>query len=444
MAARLIHDLIHPESPHFVNGDEVGLMASSLGQARIVFRYLRDWHEESGLFRWQDSANKLGVTLPAKPGHWKTTKLTAFSSDGKTAMGIVKMPWVICDEPGAWEVNKGSLMADALFGALGKPGSRLRLLFIGTLAPALMGWWPNLVKDGTDEDAETYVYLLQGNSKTWDSWNTIRKCNPLVTIDPKFRKQLLIERDKARNDPQRKARFMSYRLNIPSKDESEMLLNLDDWEIALKRKIAEREDEPIVGVDLGQGRAWSSAVAVWQTGRVEAFAVAPGIPSIEDQEKRDRVPPGTYQRLVDAGYLEVCDGKRVQPVKEFCVMLENKWPDVTSIICDRFRSAEMEDYTTAPVDPRVTRWSEAAEDIRALRKWVKDGPLNIDKGSRKLITSSLMVATIKSDDQGNTRLVKNSANTARDDVAAALILAVGKAERQANEPDLVSMLEALN
>ena len=445
IAARLIHDLIHPESPYFVNGDEIGLLAANLSQARIAFRYMRDWHEDSGLFRWQDSSNKLGITLPGKRGHWKTTKLTAFSSDGKGAMGIVKMPWVIADEPGAWEVNKGALMADALFGALGKPGSRLRLLFIGTKAPAMGGWWIELVDGGTDEKAGIYVECLQGDRDTWDQWQTIRKANPLTAISAEFRKQLLIERDKARNDSRLKARFLSYRLNLPSGDESEMVLNLDDWEMALGRPVAEPDGDPIIGVDLGAGRAFSAAVAIWPNGRVEAIALAPGVPNIEDQETRDIVPKGTYQKLIEDGNLEVDEGKRVQRVSVLTAMIENKWPNAQMIVCDRFRALELEDNTSLPIEPRVTRWSEAAEDIRALRQWAKDGPLSVEKNSRRLITASLGVAMVKNDDQGNCRLVKRGSNNqARDDVVAALILAVGEAERQAGIPDLVKALELIN
>ena len=40
------------------------------------------------------------------------------------------------DEPGAWETTGGTLMWDALRTGQGKPDSPLRLLFIGTLAPA--------------------------------------------------------------------------------------------------------------------------------------------------------------------------------------------------------------------------------------------------------------------------------------------------------------------
>ena len=444
MAARLIYELIWPESKNFVNGDEVGLMAANLSQARIVFRYLRDWLEETGLYSFQDSSNKLGITLKAKPGQWKTTKLTAFSSDGKGAMGIVKMPWVVCDEPGAWEVNKGALMAEALFGALGKPGSRLRLLFIGTLAPARAGWWIDLVMGGTKVREQTYVQLLQGNRKKWNDWNEIRKCNPLITVDKKFHRQLKIDRDKALHDSRLKAFFLSYRLNLPTGDESDMLLNLDDWDAAIKRKVQPREGNPVVGVDLGSGRAWSAAVAIWRNGRTEAFAVAPGIPSVEQQEKRDIVPPGTYQKLVDSGRLVIQDGHKVQEEKFVAKLIENKWPDADKIVCDRFRSDVLEDYVSMPVEPRVTQWAQITEDIRALRKWTKDGPMNIEKESRKLITASLMVAMVQNDNSGNTRLIKRGSNNqARDDVAFALTLGAGEAKRQAELPDLETAFEII-
>ena len=102
------------------------------------------------------------------------------------------------------------------------------------------------------------------------------------------------------------------------------------------------------------------------------------------------------------------------------------------LVCDRFRLGELQDAVkgTCPVEARVTRWSDAAFDIRALRKGVRDGPLSIDEGSRALLIASLSVAYIKSDDQGNTRLAKDGKhNRARDDCAAALLLACGAWER---------------
>ena len=205
------------------------------------------------------------------------------------------------------------------------------------------------------------------------------------------------------------------------------------------RPVPATAGRPIVGVDLGGGRAWSAAVAVWRSGRVEARAVAPGVPSIAEQEKRDRVPSGTYQRLVDDGTLVVATGKRVPPVSLLMAHVMPWLPE--AVVCDRFRLPELQDCgARVRIVPRVARWSEAAEDIRGLRRLAADGPLAVDHGSRSLIQASLSVARVKNDDQGSVRLVKDGTNnTARDDVAAALTLAAGalaRAPRPARRPRL--------
>ena len=41
---------------------------------------------------------------------------------------------------------------------------------------------------------------------------------------------------------------------------------------------------------------------------MEALAVAPGLPDLAEQERRDRVPAGTYRRLAETGALRVAQG----------------------------------------------------------------------------------------------------------------------------------------
>ena len=61
-----------------------------------------------------------------------------------------------------------------------------------------------------------------------------------------------------------------------------------------------------------------------------------------------------------------------------------------------------------------------------------DGPLNVGPESRLLLQASLAQARVKNDEQGSYRLVKRDPknNTGRDDVAAALVLAAGAADRR--------------
>ena len=438
LAAHVLERCLRPGDPLHEAGKEYVLCAGSIEQARLVFGFLRPWLEPSGEYRFIDSVTRIGITHKES-----NTKLRVISSNGKTAMGLVNVPLVVADEPGSWEVQGGQLMWDALTGAQGKPGSPLKIVIIGTLAPAARSsghWWYDMVEAGSGRSV--YVQALKGDLETWDSWATIRRANPLTAIDAGFRRKLLEERDAARGDSRLKARFLSYRLNLPSADESDVLLTVDDWKQVEARPVPEREGKPVVAVDLGGGRAWSAAVALYKNGRAEALAVAPGIPSLAEQEKRDRVPVGTYERLHELGQLEVADGLRVQPPALLWECIRERWGSPLMMVCDRFRLPELEDAVKrgARIDARVTRWSEGSFDIRALRKMAKDGPLAVDVGSRMLIATSLSRAEVKNDDAGNVRMVKHGTNnTARDDVAAALTLAAGALERNPRPPVVRSL-----
>ena len=425
LAAHLLQRALTPGDSLHVPGSEYLLWAASIEQARLVYRFIRTELEPTGEYSFIDSTTRISITHRAS-----NTRLRVLSSNGRTAFGIVGCPLLVADEPGSWEVVGGTLMYDAITTALGKPNSPMRTVFIGTLAPAMSGWWHDLIADGSG--GTTYVQALQGKVEAWDTWAEIRRCNPLTAISGDFRKRLLVERDAARVDSRLKGRFLSYRLNRPSGDESEVLLTVSDWERVTAREVPEREGRPIVGVDLGGGRAWSAAVALYPNGRVEARAVAPGLPDLDEQERRDRVPAGTYSKLY-VGQLEIAEGLRVQPPAALWDMIRTAWGRPLVVVLDRFRLAEFEDAVKrgARLEPRVSRWSEASFDIRALRQMALDGPLAVDEGSQALIATSLPQAMVKSDDAGNTRLVKKgNNNTSRDDVAQGLVLAAGALARK--------------
>ena len=233
------------------------------------------------------------------------------------------------------------------------------------------------------------MQFLGGDLSRWDAWPEIRRVNPLVEISASFRRTLLEERDKARRDPRLKARFCSYRLNVPSQDESTTLLTVDDYREMAKRPVPPRVGKPLVAVDLGGSRAWSAALALYRNGRIECRAVAPGLPSLADQEIRDRVPASTYQRLHDAGTLHIAPGLRVPPAALLVSLITSTWGKPASLICDRFRLDELRDARVpCRVEARATRWSTAAFDIRAVRSHTQDGPFAVAECSRSLLEAS--------------------------------------------------------
>ena len=428
LASHLLARILDPADSWFRPGTESVLCAASIEQARIVFRFVRAALEDRGGYRFIDSATRCAVLHKAT-----NTRLRVVGSNGKTAMGLVNCPWAVCDEPGAWETNGGTLLHDAIETAQGKPESPLRALYIGTLAPSTSGWWHDMIRNGSHDSV--YVQSLHGAPAWWDQWPEIRRCNPLMSRFPESRKVLLEERDAARRDTRLKARFLSYRLNVPTADESTVLLTVDDWKGVLARPVARRAGRPIVGLDLGENRAWSAAVALWPTGRIEALALAPGKPSLAEQEKRDRVPRGTYEALLKGGALRIAGGLRVPPPHMTLDAIRDAWGRPELIISDYFRHGEVQDCAPGiPVKTRRTRWSESSEDIRALRRLAMDGPLSCAEPARALLAAALAVSRVK-DDEGSVRLVKmGTNNTARDDAAQALVFAAGELGRRQRQP----------
>ena len=124
LAGDLVARILDPGDKLFRPGTESVLCAASLKQARIVYRFARDELEPRGGYTFVDSANRISITHTAT-----RTRLDLIGSNGKTAMGLVNCPWAICDEPGAWEVNGGTLLYDAIETAKGKPGSPLKAVY---------------------------------------------------------------------------------------------------------------------------------------------------------------------------------------------------------------------------------------------------------------------------------------------------------------------------
>ena len=145
LAAHILARCLTPNDPLNVPRAEYLLCAASIEQARLCYAFIREELEPTGEYRFIDSATRLGIThLPSN------TKLRVLSSNGKTAMGIVRCPILVADEPGAWEVNGGLLMHDAIQTAMGKPNSHLKVVYIRTLAPAQSGWWSTIPPPLTD------------------------------------------------------------------------------------------------------------------------------------------------------------------------------------------------------------------------------------------------------------------------------------------------------
>ena len=422
LAGQLAAQALRPGSPTFEAGIEVLGVAGSLEQARVMLGFTREaLAAEAGAYRWLDSGQRIQVTHKASG-----TKFRILSSSGKRAMGLVNFSTIFADEPAAWEARGGALMFDALRTSIGKrPGQRL--ILIGTRAPAAEGsWWPDLLDGGNSRGV--HVEVRSAPSKAaWDAWNTIRAVNPLAMLSASLRKTILRERDAARKNPSLRAAFEAYRLNRQVEVTKESLVPVATWDRVEAREAPPRVGRPILGFDLGQSRSWSAAWAIWSNGRCECYALAPGVPSLEERERQDAMPRGLYRKLADEGTLIVDEGLRVSRPSRLVEHLREIGIEPEVVFADRFLFESLQDSVAAryPVILRRTRWSEATEDIASFRRIAEDGPLSIAPECRRMAAFAMSQATVLSDDQGSVRLVKRDKVRARDDVAIASVLACG-------------------
>ena len=172
---------------------------------------MRELLADSPAYRWSDSLTRVQVLH--KPTR---TRLIVRGANSKAIFGLVNCPWVIADEPGAWKVLDGEAMYDSIQTAQGKPGSPLKALYLGTLAPALSGWWHELVAarigrqylrqapTGNTRDLGSLAHNPQGKPTNGPSRrHSERSCSRSVA--------------KRGGDSRLKSRFLSYRLNLPDR-----------------------------------------------------------------------------------------------------------------------------------------------------------------------------------------------------------------------------------
>ena len=428
LTGELLAAAVDPAGPLFRPGAESVLLASSLEQARLCFAFLRRFVGEEG-FRYQDSGQRVSCThVPTR------TRVRVASSDAKRAFGLgANTPIVVGDEPSAWLDRAGSLMYDALETSGGK--AETRLILIGTRAPAAEGnWWRSLVDNG---DGSTSTYRQVHDAPVDDDGQPVdaltmraaRRANPLIGWNPHLLPELHDQLHKARQSDDAFARWCSYRLNRPVQAARSVLFTVEAWRRIEARPVPDAVGRPIAGVDIGSSRSWTAGCLLYQNGRCHVAMVAPGIPDLDEQERRDAMPAGSYRRLVHDGVLQVDEGRRVVRPERLIDRLLEFGPSL--IVGDEFRRPAVADAIgrRAPWTTRRTRWSEATQDIGACRTLGHDGGLAVTPESRRALMMAFSETEVENDDDGNVRLTKRRRGRSRDDLCVALVMAAGAVAR---------------
>ena len=419
MAARSIS----PGDQLFEPAVENVLVAASRPQAGIVLDFMRSALANSQDYRWRID----GVT------HIESrTRVKVISSDSRRALGLgANVRIVIADEPGAWSPTAGRRLWDAITTALGK--RRMTVVAVGTLAPAPLtgpgSWWPSFVSAGSGEGR--HVALLQADAARWTDFDEVLRVNPVAAINPHLRRTLEREHKAALASERAALVFRQFRLNIPGDPvDSQPLITASEWERVCARPVPECEGKPVVGVDLGGSRSWSAAAAIWPSGRIESWAIAPGQPSLADQEREDQVPEGAYVALVRSGGLSVDEGQHVPSIER---LLARVWAwEPLALVCDNYRAPELHQVVSGRVRiiERARSGGEATSNVQALRGRLLDSQAGVTESSRALLEAAWAQTNLIIGNEGHAKVTKIDARRSRDDAAQALLLAAGELARR--------------
>ena len=190
------------------------------------------------------------------------------------------------------------------------------------------------------------------------------------------------------------------------------------------------------GVDLGTTAAQSAIACYWpESGRLEALACFPAEPALADRGLRDGVGR-LYVNLAARGELMVA-GEYVSDVHALLREALDRWGAPSAVVADRWREGELREALGAASIPpaalslRGMGFKDGGEDVRLFRSAVLDS--KVTPVASLPLRSAMAEARTMVDPAGNAKLSKGSQGgrhlRARDDAAAAAILAVAEGNR---------------
>ena len=436
LVAAIATALVDPDGPLHGRRREAVCVAASFEQSKIIFEdvlsFLRERHDLSDRRRWrlQDSANRAIL-------EWRKTgaRVRCIGSDPANAHGM-RPALALLDEPSQWEPSRRDKMLAAIRTGLGKvPGSKM--IALGTRPDAPEHWFAKMLAG--QGVAYTQCHAAKDRDPLFQR-RTWLKANPSLDHLPSLEEELRGEAAEAKRDPAMLASFKALRLNMGTADvERQALLDAGVWESI------EGETLPagwcIWGVDLGSSAAQSAIAAYWPlTGRLECLAAFPGEPTLEERGLRDGVGR-LYRDMASRGEL-IQIGLRVVPVGELLEEAARRFGPPAVLASDRWRQAELtEAVVTAGLPVVRPEWrgqgfKDGGEDVRAFRRACLAG--QVAPVPSLLLRAAMSEATTISDPAGNAKLAKATQggrrSRARDDAAAAAILAVAAGTRLAAIP----------
>ena len=421
------------DGPLAVPRGETVIVASSFEQARIAFEhvlaFMGDKLDDGKRWRCWDTAQQARIE-----DRQTGARVRCIGSDPRRAHGLAPV-LVLADEPAQWPETTGERMVAALRTAAGKqPHSRF--VSLGT-RPADAEHWFSKMLAGAADHAQTHAARSDDPPFQRRTW---ARANPSLLHMPDLLAAIVNEARQARQDPALMAAFQALRLNLGTEDAAvSTLLDAGLWQAI--EGVADWSGPAVWGIDLGTSAA-QSAIACYhpQTGALACLAAFPSEPSLAERGLRDGVG-GLYAECARRGDLLTL-GRHTVDVTALLQAALDRFGRPARIVADRWREADLREalesagVPLAALEFRGMGFRDGAEDVRGFRKACADR--RVVAAPSLLLRSAMAEARTVSDPAGNHKLAKGSQGgrrvRARDDAAAAAILAVAAGVRNPAQP----------
>lgn len=431
LVAGIASATIDPEGPLHGRRREVVCVAASFEQSRIIFEdvlaFMRGRADLSArdIWRKQDTMNR--AQLEHRPSG---ARVRCVGSNPGGMHGL--RPFlVLADEPAQWDPAKADRALQALRTGLGKvPGSRL--IALGTRPADDAHWFSRMLRTAS----HSQVHATPAGAPPFHL-RSIRAANPSLDHLPSLKARILAEITDARRDPDALASFRALRLNQGTSDVARsVLVDAETWKRAEDMEWRDRSGGYVLGLDLGTSAAMSAAAAYWRGGALDAVACFPELPSLSERGLADGVG-ARYQHMADRGEL-IQGGRRVADIEALLDVVLDRWGRPEAIVIDRWREAELRQHLESlrfPMAAVLTRgqgYKDGGQDVRDFRAAILGGFVRPTESL--LLRSAMAEARVVSDPAGNAKLSKATQggrrHRARDDAAAAAVLAISAGYRQ--------------
>ena len=414
---------------------EVVVAAASAAQAKIAYRhaaeFLRPWIEAAPA-RWRLREAPHPEIRDVQSG----SRLVAISGNPRTALGLAPI-LVLLDEPSAHDPNKREQMRAALATALGKQDAA-RMIACGTRPSDPTHYFEAALARGSGPGRFVLAFFADGEADPLDP-DVWLAANPSMAHFPTLARQIAAEADETRDDPEKLAAFRALRLNSGTAESgSSMLLSVAAWSRCEVQELPPAEGPMVLGLDMAGAAAMTGACAYWPaTGRLQTIGAFPSIPDLLARGRNDGVG-GEYARMANDGDL-LQIGSRIVEAEDLLLEAVSRWGQPDVVVADRHRDVEVLtglERAGVPVGVFVERgqgYRDGSIDVRGFRSACLRGLVSAQPSL--LVRAALRECRIATDVAGNAKIARSGEagrrSRGRDDVAAAMVLAVAVGDRRA-------------